>query len=170
MIENESTESRAGGASLVLRHTLVGLLAWAAGALGCAPSDEEDPPFARPSPRLDAGPARSQMDASSSPASYDAGAACAPLSACSEGKPSLLYNVCVTGTASGAASAEATCLVDSNGVLYLVALASGQAVVNRGFTQSAGSTGSTLSAADEQRCAEARAALSTDAAPPCMKP
>jgi hypothetical protein len=137
--------------------------------LGCA---EED--AARPA-EID----RSLLDASASSAAHtevdhgtyvagssvDASAPTAPCPAfdvCSENKPGLLYNVCLSGVPSGAVSQPA-CLVDPNGVLYVAPLTTAQLVLSKGWTQS---TNATLSADDESRCEAARAALLVDASAP----
>jgi hypothetical protein len=87
---------------------------------------------------------------------------CPAFDVCTENKPGLLYNVCLSGVPSGAVS-EPACLVDPNGTLYLAPLTTGQLVLSKGWTQS---TNASLSAADQERCETARAALLADAATP----
>ena len=111
--------------------------------------------------------ARTELDAGTyvSASSADAAALAPPCPAfdvCTENKPGLLYNVCLSGVPSGAVSQPA-CLVDPNGVLYLAPLTAGQLVLSKGWTQS---TNSSLSPADQSRCESARAALFVDAATP----
>jgi hypothetical protein len=134
--------------------------------LGCA--DEEGTyPATIDRSLMDSSVSRSLLDGGPSyvPGSDAASTAeptCPTLDVCTDNEPSLLYNVCITGTP-GAASAQPACLVDPNGVLYLAPLSSGQRVMNRGWTQS---TNATLSAEDQTRCETARAALLVDAAAP----
>lgn len=147
-------------------------------ALGCSCSMEDDPPAWRPtvasaSASLDASVSKGALDASMvAHAASDAGSPCPPIDVCMEQKPFALYNVCLSGAPGGATSATPTCLVDPNGALYLAALATGRAVVNPGWTQSAGTAGSTLTPENEARCAQARAALIMDASTPspCTAP
>jgi hypothetical protein len=115
---------------------------------------------------LDSSVSRSVLDSGSyeveddDASSFEPG--CPTLDVCTDNEPSLLYNVCISGAASGTVSQPA-CLVDPNGVLYLAPLTSGQRVMNQGWTQS---TNATLSAEDQTRCEDARAALQVDAAAP----
>jgi hypothetical protein len=119
---------------------------------------------------LDRSPIASGFDAGAAPREIDSGEyvassvdgstpTCPPLDVCQDDKPGLLYNVCITGSGSGALSQPA-CLVDPNGVLYLAPLTTGQLVMSEGWTQS---TNASLSAADQARCESARAALLIDA-------
>jgi hypothetical protein len=141
---------------------------WACALLLLAGCDDEDAaaPATIDRSLLDSSVSRSVLDAGSYEQRADdaasLGPGCATLDVCTENEPGLLYNVCITGTASGLVSQPA-CLVDPNGLLYLAPLTSGQLVRNQGWTQS---TDGTLSAADQARCEGARAALLADAAAP----
>lgn len=147
-----------------------------ASVLGC--SMEDDPPawpvaVTTGSASLDAGAGKAALDASSTAhSSGDAASACPPVDVCMDQKPYALYNVCFTGAPGEATSATKACLIDPNGALYLAALAPGRVVINAGWSQSPSSAGATLSAENEQRCAQARAALVLDASTPspCAEP
>lgn len=123
---------------------------------------------------FDPAPPSSGIDASTTPRNVDAGEyvssvdgavlapTCPPFHVCTDNKPGLLYNVCVSGTAS-AVPAQPACLVDDHGTLYLAPLASSQLAIGAGWTQS---NNASLSPTDQARCDAARAALSFDAGMP----
>lgn len=93
---------------------------------------------------------------------------CSPLTACVDGAPTLVADVCIRSAQEAVANPSAglyrVCLADDRGRLLLAILTGDQIVTNAGWTHSAygnGLVASTLSAADEARCTQAKLALST---------
>lgn len=92
---------------------------------------------------------------------------CATVTMCLDGAPTQVDDVCIglaipTGM-NPSAGLYHVCQVDPRGRLLLFVLRGDQVVTNSGWTHSASGNGlvpSTLSAADEARCTQARAALS----------
>jgi hypothetical protein len=132
-------------------------------ASGCADDDAPTPATIDTS-LMDSGLVRPRIDAASYEGEPSDAATleppCATIDVCGEdGKPGLLYNVCITGTASGT-PVEPACVFDPSGVLYLAPLNSGQVLMTQGWRQS---NNATLSAEEQARCTAARATLLVDA-------